>query len=84
MQFLNRKNELKAEQEENKKLQSQIQEMRKKMQELIDDHKQEISKIKKVCYWSDSIRQPRKITKFFLATLVRNSRDGKENSRFER
>ena len=40
---------VKAEQEQNKKLQNQIREMEKKIQDLGDEHKKEISKIKKVC-----------------------------------
>ena len=40
---------VKAEQEQNKKLQNQIREMEKKIQDLGEEHKKEISKIKKVC-----------------------------------
>ena len=47
------RNKVKAEQEQNKKLQNQIREMEKKIQDLNDEHKKEISKIKKVCFWSD-------------------------------
>lgn len=43
-------NKVKAEQEQNKKLQNQIREMEKKIQDLGEDHKKEISKIKKVCF----------------------------------
>jgi len=39
--------QVKAEQEQNKKLQNQIREMEKKIQDLGEDHKKEISKIKK-------------------------------------
>ena len=42
-------NKVKAEQEQNKKLQNQIREMEKRIQDLGEDHKKEISKIKKVC-----------------------------------
>ena len=47
------RNKVKAEQEQNKKLQNQIREMEKKIQDLNDEHKKEISKIKKVYFWSD-------------------------------
>ena len=40
---------VKAEQEQNKKLQNQIREMEKKIQDLGEEHKKEISNIKKVC-----------------------------------
>ena len=52
------RNKVKAEQEQNKKLQNQIREMEKKIQDLSDEHKKEISKIKKVCFWSDLNQLP--------------------------
>ena len=47
-------NKVKAEQEQNKKLQNQIRDMEKKIQDLGEEHKKEISKIKKVCISGDS------------------------------
>ena len=62
---------VKAEQEQNKKLQNQIREMEKKIQDLGEEHKKEISKIKKVCSLGDS-----NLGAFaqmcILGTLVRN------------
>ena len=60
---------VKAEQEQNKKLQNQIREMEKKIQDLGEEHKKEISKIKKVCSLGDSNLGSQMC---ILGTLVRN------------
>ena len=62
---------VKAEQEQNKKLQNQIREMEKKIQDLGEEHKKEISKIKKVCLYGDSNQRSFALM-CILGTFVRN------------